>query len=198
MHGRQETVKFCLDKMPFIDKVMIYSTDEDGDFLDSTDVKWKAQYKNSPLSYKWNMAVMLLEQIDFDAVILLGSDDYIDEAFLSFVNKNIGEFDMIAFKDLYFREGDELYYWEGYKNHRKGEPSGAGKVYTKELLERMKYNLFSEAKERGLDAMSWKRVKQYKANILVTSLKEHDLFLCDVKDGKGMTKLESLDVKRVF
>ena len=33
MHGRHETVQYCLEKMPFIDVVMIYSTEEDGQFL---------------------------------------------------------------------------------------------------------------------------------------------------------------------
>ena len=192
MHGRQKTVKYCLDKMPFIDKVMIYTTEEDGDFLDSTDVIAKAKYKNSPLSFKWNAAVMTLEEIDFDAVILLGSDDYIDKNFLSFVKKNIKKYDMIGFKDIYFKDGDSVYYWEGYKNSRRGEPSGAGKVYTKTFLEKMKYNLFAEAKDRGLDGISWKRVKNTDAKILVTTLKENNIFLCDVKDGEGLTNIDSI------
>lgn len=192
MHGRQDTVKYCLDKMPFIDKVMIYTTKEDGDFLDSTDVIAKAPYKNQPLSFKWNAAVMTLEELDFDGVVLLGSDDYIDERFLDFAKANISNYDMIGFKDLYFESDGTLYYWGGYTSKRRGEPAGAGKIYSKSFLQKIRYNLFAEAKERGLDGISWKRVKNANAKVLITSLKENDLFLCDVKDGKGMTDISHI------
>ena len=71
MHGRHKTVAECIERMPFIDKVFIYSTDEDGAFLQTQDVFAMAKYRNNPLSYKWNMAIRTLQQIDFDAVILL-------------------------------------------------------------------------------------------------------------------------------
>lgn len=193
MHGRQNTVKYCLNKMPFIDKIMIYSKDSDGEFLDSTDVFAKAKYKNSPLSFKWNAAMKTLEDVDFDGVILLGSDDYIDKKFLRFAQDNINNYDMIGFKDLYFESNNDMYYWGGYLNRRRGEPSGAGKIYNKSFLERINYNLFNEAREKGLDGLSWRKVKQSNAKTLITSLKENDLFLCDVKDGKGLTSIDRIE-----
>lgn len=193
MHGRNKTVKYCLDKMPFIDVVMIYSDDSDGAFLDSQNVFATGQFKNNPLSFKWNAGVMSLEQIDFDAVILLGSDDYIDEAFIEFVRSKINDYEMIAFKDIYFEQDNKTYYWSGYEGSRKGEPAGAGKVYTKKFLERIKYNLFHEARERGLDHVSWTRCKNANVKVLNTTLKENNIFLTDVKDGEGMTKLISLN-----
>lgn len=191
MHGRHSTVKYCLDRMPFIDKVVIYSTDEDGEFLEQFDVL-SGQYPNRPLSDKWNAGVMSLETLDFDAVILLGSDDYVDENFIEFVSRKIEEYEMIGFKDLYFEDKGDLYYWGGYEGTRRGEPAGAGKVYRKDFLERIGYNLFHQALERGLDGISWRRCKEANVNVLVTSIKENGLFLCDVKDGQGMTKLESI------
>lgn len=193
MHGRHDTVRYCLDKMPFIDKIMIYSTDEDGVFLSDQDVVASGQYRNDPLSIKWNAAVMSLEDVEFDAVILLGSDDYVDERFVQFVSDNIDGHDMIAFTDLYFESDGHLYYWGGYEDGRKGEPAGAGKVYTKAFLERIKYNLFHEARNRGLDGVSWRRCKAANAKMLITSVRENDLFLCDVKDGQGMTDIKNLN-----
>lgn len=193
MHGRHDTVRYCLDKMPFIDKVMIYSTDEDGEFLETQPVAASGQFRNDPLSFKWNAAVMSLEDIDFDAVILLGSDDYVDERFVQFVSDNIRQYEMIAFTDLYFESDGHLYYWGGYKGQRRGEPAGAGKVYTKAFLERIRYNLFHEARNRGLDGVSWRRCKEANAKMLVTSVRKNNLFLCDVKDGEGMTDIKSLE-----
>ena len=193
MHGRHDTVSFCLKQMPFINKIMIYSTDEDGEFLKGQDVFASAQFKNEPLSFKWNAAIMTLEQLEFDAVILLGSDDYIDEAFLNYVQSNIDGFDLIAFEDIYFSQDGQRYYWSGYEGHRKGEPVGAGKVYSKKFLERIQYNLFNESRNRGLDGISWRRCKAANAKIHLTTLKEHGLNLTDVKDGEGMTELKSLN-----
>lgn len=187
MHGRHDTVAECIERMPFIDKVYIYSTDEDGAFLEGQDIFAMAKYKNNPLSYKWNMAIRTLEQIDFDAVILLGSDDYIDEAFLKYVERTIPDFDMIGFKDIYFQHDGGLYYWSGYTNNRRGEPCGAGKVYSRRFLECIKWNLFDVARDRGLDKISWQRVQQAKGKVHVTSLKENGLLLVDIKDGEGMT-----------
>jgi len=188
MHGRHATVKKCIDRMPFIDKVYIYTTEADGKFLEGQDIFAMAKYRNNPLSYKWNMAIRTLEQIDFDAVVLLGSDDYIDEAFIDYVERTIPDFDMIGFKDIYFQHNNELHYWKGYTNNRIGEPAGAGKVYTKTFLERINYNLFDTARDRGLDKISWNKVKRAKAKIHVTSLKENGLMLVDIKDGEGMTQ----------
>jgi hypothetical protein len=196
MHGRHDTVAECIQRMPFIDKVYIYSTDEDGKFLEDQDIYAMAKYRNNPISYKWNMAIRTLEQIDFDAVILLGSDDYIDEAFLNYVKRTIPDFDMIGFKDIYFQHNGGLYYWSGYNNNRRGEPCGAGKVYSRKFLECIKWNLFDVARDRGLDKISWQRVNQAKAKIHVTSLKENGLMLVDIKDGEGMTpfnKFKSLE-----
>ena len=187
MHGRHNTVAECIERMPFIDKVFIYSTDEDGAFLQTQDVFAMAKYRNNPLSYKWNMVIRTLQQIDFDAVILLGSDDYIDEAFLEYVERTIPNFDMIGFKDIYFQHNKGLYYWGGYTNNRRGEPAGAGKVYSRKFLECIKWNLFDVARDRGLDKISWQRVKQAKANVHITSLKQNGLMLVDIKDGLGMT-----------
>ena len=187
MHGRHKTVAECIERMPFIDKVFIYSTDEDGAFLQTQDVFAMAKYRNNPLSYKRNMAIRTLQQIDFDAVILLGSDDYIDEAFLDYVERTIPNFDMIGFKDIYFQHEGSIYYWGGYTNNRRGEPAGAGKVYSRKFLECIKWNLFDVARDRGLDKISWQRVKQAKANVHITSLKQNGLMLVDIKDGEGMT-----------
>jgi hypothetical protein len=192
MHGRHKTVRNCINRMPFVDIVMIYSTDEDGEFLQQfPNVIATAQVQNTPLSFKWNQAIKSLSQIEFDAVILLGSDDYIDEAFLQFVHQNM-DCDMIGFYDIYFKADRKTYYWEGYQNNRKGEPSGAGRVYSKQFLESIGYNLYPTFANKGLDGIAWKVVKSRNASVKLFSLKENDLMLCDVKDGEGMNSIEKL------
>ena len=97
-----------------------------------------------------------------------------------------------GFKDIYFQNEGALYYWKGYENNRKGEPCGAGKVYSRKFLECIKWNLFDIARDRGLDKISWQRVKDAKAKVHITTLKENGLLLVDIKDGEGMTPLNKL------
>jgi len=178
--------------MPFVNKVMIYSTINDGEFVKTQDIYAHAQYRNNPLSYKWGAAVECLKQLDFDSMILLGSDDYIDKKFYNFVKRNTGKYDLIAFTDAYYEKDGVHYYWSGYDNHREGEPVGAGKIYSKEFLERIKYNLYPESADVGLDHMAHKVCLKNEATMLITSLKKEKIFMCDVKDGKGMNSLEKL------
>lgn len=193
MHHRHETVRFCLEQMPFLPVVMIYSDDADGEFLDSIpNVMAKAKVRNNPLSFKWNTAVRCLAQVEFDAVILLGSDDYVDRAFMQFIESEISDCDMIGFKDIYFKQGNDLYYWEGYDNKRKGEPAGAGKVYTKSFLESIGYNLFPSFNDVGLDGISWNVVKAAGAKVKLFSIKEENIFLADCKDDDSMNSLSKL------
>lgn len=192
MHGRQATVNYCLDRLQGLEVYMAYTDSLDGFFLHNFDRVKSVYASNSPLSHKWNTVIKSLKNVDFDAVILLGSDDFIDANFLKFIKQNISNYDMIAFTDMYFEKGKDKYYWGGYTNHRKGEPAGAGKTYTKDFLGRINYDLFSGAVDRGLDGVSWNVCNNAKAKVLLTSMKENNILCCDVKDGQGITKLEHI------
>lgn len=191
MQGRHETVKYCFDKMPNLFKVVMYSTEEDYRFLNQFKNVKAYKVPNDPLSNKWNSGIKMLEKYDFDKVILLGSDDYVDKDFVEFVDSD-KDHDMIGFVDLYFENKGKRYYWGGYVGHRRGEPAGAGKTYTKDFLKKLNFDLFPPSKNRSLDGLSWIKVKKAKANVLIASLKKNGLMCCDVKDGKGMTKFEKI------
>ena len=86
MHKRQETVKYCLDKMPFLDFLYTYSLSDDADFLKAfNNVKGIYYSQNLPLSVQWGIAIKSLLDVDFDCAIILGSDDYVCENYLDFV-----------------------------------------------------------------------------------------------------------------
>jgi len=197
VHGRRETVRRCLD-INKLDTVAVYSHSGDLELLRNAGVKYVTHFANQPLSDKWNHGVEYLRNIDFDHVILMGSDDYFDLNFLEFVKAEAPKYDLLAFKDIYFEERGKYYYWGGYKGVRYGEPAGAGKVYSKRFLESINYNLFPISKTKGLDSLSWQVAKRNTKFIKVTSLKDNGLFLCDIKDGQGLTPLHKVkDIIRV-
>lgn len=190
IYKRQETFKRCVLKND-LPRLVVYTLDEDLKLLNELKIQNKIYHQNYPLSVKWNYGVKALRNIDFDYVIMMGADNYFCNNFIQFIEDNIKDCDMIGFKDLYFEEGSKYYYWSGYSNHRKGEPAGCGKVYTKEALEKMNYELFTGAKDRGLDGTSWQRTKNLKRKVF--SLKDEGLFLFDIKDGQGITKLNTIE-----
>lgn len=193
MHKRHKVVKYCHDKTPAIPKLMVYTEPKDGRLLNALGVE-SIRRENRPLSHKWNEGVNQLRYIDFDAVILMGSDDYFDNAFLDFVSREIQNYDLIGFTDIYFEElgTKNRYYWKGYEGKRQGEPAGAGKVYSRKFLERINFDLFPESRNNSLDGMSWRVCKNAGARIKTFSLKKEGLYLADVKDGQGLTPLKSI------
>jgi hypothetical protein len=193
MHGRHDTVRYCIDKMPFVDKYFAFTTFQDKQFLKRKGVTKKVFSDNHPLAYKWQTAMDSLKNVEFDGVVIMGSDDYYNEAFLKFAEENIANYDMIGFTDIYFEFEGNKYYWEGYNNKRKGEPIGAGKIYSKKFLESIDYKIFDEYRSKGLDNIGWRKVKAMQAKILVTSLRENGLYLADVKDGQGMNDINRFD-----
>ena len=192
MHRRVGTLKYCFDKMPTLHKAVVYSEPTDRTALDDIDYYCRTHHENEPLSFKWNAGLEMIKQTDFEAVIILGSDDYVDEPFIKFVKKHIKKYDMIGFKDAYYELKGDFYYWGGYEGNRNGEPVGAGRVYSREYLERIDYNLWTIPKNYSLDFISWNRCIETKAKAYITTLKEHGLKMVDVKDGGGMNSLEKL------
>lgn len=195
MHKRQKTVKYCLDKMRDIDLSFVYgyTLKEDKEFL-KKELDSFRDYTiygtlNSPLWLKFQSGIDLLRDMDFDLLICLGSDDYVDKAFIDYVIEKSAKHDFIGFEDIYFEGDGKKYYWSGYTNHRVGEPCGAGKCYTKKGLELMDYNLFSQSLDRGLDNHAWNRVCKHIDKRLISSIRKEGLNLTDVKDGKGLTPL---------
>ena len=191
MHGRHDTVQKCIDKMPNIRRLFVYSTQEDFEFIkDKCEACLYAP--NEPLSLKWQKGIEEASKFDFDGLVILGSDDYVDEAFINYVSENIRKHDFIGFKDIYFEDGEDTYYWSGYTNDRKGEPIGAGRTINKRLLEEMNFVLWTEEVNTGLDLKAWNRMKLYQFTKNIVSLQEQFLYMADVKDGKGITPLKKI------
>ena len=60
-------------------------------------------YRNQPLSNKWDFGCKMLREIDFDYVFILGSDDIIDNNVFRIYDENMDKnFDIIR-ETTYFR-----------------------------------------------------------------------------------------------
>ena len=200
MQGRHDTVRMCLDynmavrdnlKEHGIELSFIYGYTTDGDdkFLSHWDVHTYFA-PNNPLHAKFNGGMDLLESMDYDCVLMMGSDDIADVDYYLSIQKYYQDYDHIALKDIYFHDrlNKRSYYWPGYNNHRQGEPAGAGKVYTRQVMDRIKHDLFRPSIDRGLDYGCWTLMQKHNAKIKLLSVKKYGMVV-DIKDSESLTKL---------
>ena len=162
------------------------------------------QYKNSPLSKKWNYGVSYFKDKEIDAVIILGSDNFISYQIIE-VYKNIildKNIDIFGFTDIYYWDSirKKPYYFPGYKDLRRyGEPIGAGRLLKRSALEKMNWKVWTLDKDSGLDRHLHERINKLKIRQSVKSLfkmnqaKEGSGWIIDVKGcGESITEFGAL------
>jgi hypothetical protein len=191
MNGRHKTVDYCANKMPWLHKVYVVSEPEDYHFILKYPNTTVISHKNNPLSAKWQSGVFHLKNLDFDAVMILGSDDWMTFETYQFICNKISEgHDFVGFTDCYFRNDDIDYYWSGYrKKDRKFEPIGAGRTISKSALISMNWILFPELLDESLDRTSWPQIVRHTKNRYKTKLKDHNLYMVDIKDEESMNSI---------
>lgn len=205
MHGRQGTVKKCLDYLHLIKNevseivqlefIYGYTWTKDGEFLKQWPEIKTFQAPNAPLWRKFDAGHELLKDGDYDACIMIGSDDIFDDKFISLIYLLLVDHDYIGFLDIFFHDLKSgcNYYWPGYKGYREGEPAGAGKVYSRKMLESLNYHVFQPSGDSGLDKGCHDRVMQTGLPYKFTKLYKWGAFLCDIKDDEGKTPLRKFN-----
>ena len=148
---------------------------------------------NQPLSNKANRRLIACKNYKSDYVLFLGSDDFINNKTFDFIldKMKIGH-DEIAPMDLYYYDtvSKSFVYCEGYTNHRKGEQLAIARSVTRDVLNKIGWQMFDPNKTKGLDSGSKKRLKSAVQNPYYYSIKENDLFILDVKTETNITKFQ--------
>lgn len=159
------------------------------------------EVENLPLGAKWNAALSLLRDQDVDGVVILGSDDLLNERFFHVLKTLVDEGCQLAGLDTFFvlegRNG-RLMEWLGYLPPREGESIGAGRFLHRELLERLNWHLWEDGLNAGLDASMWRllradaarRGKTFSSKTI--HCREEGITLVDVKSSVQINGLEGL------
>ena len=159
-------------------------------------------YNNSPLSNKWNYGSSLCRDIDFDYIIILGSDDIIDESLLrKYHSFMMDDYDYIGINDMYVynTEDNRLYYWGGYTklSNRFGETLGLGRCLSKKLVESLDYQLWINGLDKGLDSSMETKIKKLN-DVKIINFQSKDYgFACDIKSNINITKFNTFRSKPV-
>jgi hypothetical protein len=141
---------------------------------------------NFPLSQKNNAMMQRAKVHNPDAVVLMGSDDLIDENIVKFYYDLIKkkEQNVVGFYDLYFysTEHDHL------SHYICGERSyGAGRFFPKSALKKINWTGWTGNESKGLDGNNMKLLQTNGIGHRVVKLADIDGFLVDVKHDLNIT-----------
>ena len=148
---------------------------------------------NYPISEKNNAMMLEAKKFDPDAVVILGSDDFICENVIKHYYKLIekGENKVFGFTDLYFyglQEDILSHYNVGQKSY------GAGRYFPRAVLDAMNWRGWERELNKGLDGENMQKVLLSGCEYYSIPLKEIDGFLVDVKSGFNISRKEIIFV----
>ena len=165
------------------------------------------EHANQPLANKWLACMKLAEKHkdSFDAVMIVGSDDFIDDTYKKHVESAL----YLAFRESVDRFGEKalpemhiqpryIYYMDALKGRMmrvRHKRPGAGRVLTKPLLERIKYIPWSEG-DANIDGSMDKRLACVYGDHIPYAFIEDDIgTILDVKTGESLWDYDYLRKK---
>lgn len=129
--------------------VVVVSEQEDAKALPTANCQLHtALFPNEPLGAKWQHAVDRARELDPDLLVITGSDDVLKVQPDKLFDAMQG-IDLLGFNSFTAYDGRH-HYRCSYRPHVK-LPIGSGRVYRRELLEKMRWRLFDVEKQKHLD-----------------------------------------------
>ena len=165
--GRQPLLQHTITrllKVNKIDHVLCVGNLEDSHACTSAGAEF-VQFKNSPLGAKWNHGFKIARDFNADAVVFVGSSDWLSANWLDEMLPHLQGNDMIGvagFTMCDIREKLRAVYWAGYKGQRAGEPIGIGRIISAAALDRMNWQPFDNDRENSMDRMMYSRCDHVK------------------------------------
>lgn len=174
-----------------IDVLCMVSTNEDKELIQDLgfDYVWT---ENKPLGKKHNDGLKALKGKDFDYILQLGSDDLISNDYLHYALFGMQSgFDLFGVNRLYFVDYNTK---QGCKFDLSTQAStlvGAGRFISHKSIKRLKYNIWPDSINRGLDMTSQLNLSTIGVtpNILQTT----NYCVCDVKSEVNIWSFERFD-----
>ena len=146
------------------------------------------EIENYPLGRKHNALITKAKELDVDGVVLFGSDDIVSDSYFEFLLKfTPEESNLIGLSDLYFysTKTKEIGLFKHWGMNKK--TIGAGRFYSKAILEQMNWKLWEDEKNVGLDSSSSYLLSINGIQEQAFTMEETDCFLCDIKHTQSIT-----------
>ena len=120
-----------------------------GDQKDDKEVCKKAgaswvEYKNKPLGEKWNVGFLKAKDYNPDAVLYVGSSDWVSDNWIEVTAPFLDKFDIVGktdFNMLHYGKERKVVHWTGYQtgSWREHEPIGIGRMLSAKFMEKVNW-----------------------------------------------------------
>lgn len=110
--------------------------------------------KNKPLGAKWNKAFLKAKEYNPDAVLYVGSSDWLSENWIPTMRPYVEQHGITGVPGNHYLDiGPKmrLVYWPGYIGERANESIGIGRMLSAKLLNLIGWKPFDDIKDNGLD-----------------------------------------------
>jgi len=186
IHDREaitvETVKMLKrQSYPFHEIILVGDTDLEEKIARETGGHF-VRFANRPLSRKIQAGIDEARKFNPDAIMIVGSDDWITYKYNETYLKYIDNYDIIGNKEwlvLKVLNNENLELVRGNYNNNREDPVGAGRTITRGILDKMNWQIYNFNKESSLDSFSFKRMKAQGAKVKL--LNDPEAVMCSIK-----------------
>jgi len=147
------------------------------------------EYMNFPVSDKHNYLLEKVRELDVDGVVMSGSDDIFNDEFFEYIyTLSPEEENVIGLKECFFYSTrlNQAGHWKGYKDGTQSV--GAGRFFSKKVLEQLDYRLFGRHLDKGLDSSCNRKLVELGIKDIVKENKEINSYVLDIKHTQSLTR----------
>lgn len=145
---------------------------------------------NQPLGQKWQHALFTARDYDPEAVMVLGSDNIVNQAIIDEWSRLLDEgYEYLGLYDAYQFNPEfwTLIHWPGYVGKREGEPIGSARCFSRAFLDRIKWRLWDTTLSSSLDWSATQRINQFPCKCHFVQQKSTDLKHLGIKHKQTMS-----------
>jgi hypothetical protein len=169
-----------------VDKVIcVGHLEEDRALCKKMGVAW-VQHENNPLGRKWNAGFIKAKDYNPDAVLYVGSSDWVSDNWLPVMLPFLEKFDMVGkpdFNMLHYGKVRIMFHWTGYPagSWREYEPIGIGRLLSSRFLDSIDWQPFYDEANNGMDFCQVMKLTKAKGKLFIfNSMETQSLSLsCD-------------------
>ncbi len=149
------------------------------------------EHPNQPLGAKHNAGLNFLRDKDFTHLMVIGSDDLINNKALIQLTAEVKarpQLDLVGFRDMYVLSclSSRAMYWGGYSNSST-RTIGAGRLVRRKVVEELGWQLWKPSATRNLDSSMMRNLKNKRKKTTVSALNlGRGSMLCDVKSAENI------------
>jgi len=135
------------------------------------------EHSNKPLGEKWQAGIDHARTLNPDAVMICGSDSWLTHRWVeTSIPYLIDGCDLVGINMFHacriYPKKKVRIIRRAYQNNRVNIPMGSGRIFSKDILNKLDWKLFPILKNTGMDIFSFKRVKEHEGKIKIVESKD--------------------------